>query len=150
MPDTFVQMPEGWDNVWWCWLCGARACPVPPLTTTNAVMRHLAEQHPTPMPEEAQMEEINPTHEAWARKAILEAPDQESQIKAVAQQIANAEARGERRMDGSVRVVRLLEYIYPNAKDALKDQQNWQVQGVYRPSAGRLIRSTVLPMEVLD
>lgn len=51
---------------------------------------------------------------------------------------------------GAVRVVRLLEYIYPNAKDALTDQQNWQVQGVYRPSAGRLIRSTVLPMEVLD
>lgn len=51
---------------------------------------------------------------------------------------------------GAVRVVRLLEYVYPDAKDALKDMQNWAVQGVYRPSAGRLIRSTVLPMEVLD
>src|SRR4051794_23866701 len=102
------------------------------------------------MPEEAQMEEIKPAHETWARKAVLEASDQESQIKAVAQQIANAEARGERRMSGSVRVVRLLEYVYPDAKAALHDQQFWQVQGVFRPSEGRLIRSTVLPMEVLD
>jgi hypothetical protein len=75
-------------------------------------------------------------------------PDTTGKLEILAEALEKADRAGA--LPGGIRVVRLLEYLYPDAKDALTDQQNWQVQGVYRPSAGRLIRSTVLPMEVLD
>lgn len=74
-------------------------------------------------------------------------------IRDIALNLARFEAKGYERAtednaEGSVRVLRLLEYIYPSAKDAEQDMQHWQVQGVYRPSQGRLIRSIAMPMEV--
>jgi hypothetical protein len=93
-------------------------------------------------------EEVFPYHRDYARKAILEPQDQEAQIEAVAQQIANAEARGENRQHGRFRVLRVLEYVYPDAETAFADMANWQVQTMRR-MGGTTIRSTTLPPEVL-
>lgn len=98
------------------------------------------------------MKTITDGERAAARELLAEMKGEDStgQVEVLAEALAGARNRGlEMRQDGAVRVVRLLEYVYPDAKAALDDQQHWQVQGVYRPSAGRLIRSTVLPMEVL-
>lgn len=52
--------------------------------------------------------------------------------------------------DKSIRVLRLMEYIYPDAETAMRDMERWQVQGTYSPRSGFTIRSTTLPMEMLD
>lgn len=93
-----------------------------------------------------------PATEQWARELLAEMKGEDStgQVAVLAEALLTAQSQNRFTAPGSVRVVRLLEYVYPDAKTALHDQQFWQVQGVFRPSEGRLIRSTVLPMEVLD
>lgn len=49
-----------------------------------------------------------------------------------------------------IRVLRLLEYQYADVARMQDDMTRWQVQGTYRPHSGLLIRSTTLPLEVLD
>lgn len=63
--------------------------------------------------------------------------------------LADARTRAVAPVPGSLRVLRLLEYVYPGAEAMTKDMANWQVQGTYRPRAGFLIRTAVLPPEVL-
>lgn len=97
-------------------------------------------------------EEVFPDHRTWARQALgitgpAASPEVEDQITAVAQQIANAEARGENRMHGRFRVLRVLEYVYVDAATAFTDMGNWQVQSMRR-MGGATIRSTVLAPEV--
>lgn len=71
----------------------------------------------------------------------------------IADSLAQAEATGfeeaaEVFSEGSVRVLRVLEYVYPDARTAASDQLNWAIQGARRH--GRtFIRSTVIPPEVL-
>jgi|SRR3954451_3503418 hypothetical protein len=92
----------------------------------------------------------SPATEQWARELLAELKGEDStgQVALLAEALLAAQNQSRFTAPGSVRVVRLLEYVYPDAKAALDDQQHWQVQGVYRPSAGRLIRSTILPIEV--
>lgn len=49
-----------------------------------------------------------------------------------------------------IRVLRLLEYTYDSAESMVNDQLHWQVQGVYRPNSKMVIKSTVLPLEVIE
>lgn len=44
----------------------------------------------------------------------------------------------------SVRVTRLMEYVYPDVESALDDMANWGVKGILRPRPGYEIRSSVL------
>jgi hypothetical protein len=47
----------------------------------------------------------------------------------------------------SVRVLRILEYVYPDAETAIKDQQRWNVQGtrvVGSEGSTTTIRSAVI------
>lgn len=104
---------------------------------------------------DAQMNAIHRQRAAEIVGSMSDTGLQEALKRDIALNLARAEDAGYTQASrdlerGRIRVVRLLEYVYPDAKSALDDQQHWQVQGVYRPSAGRLIRSTVLPMEVLD
>jgi hypothetical protein len=100
--------------------------------------------------------QVKDNHTARAAEIVGSMSDdalQQSLIRDIALNLARFEAKGyeqatEDSAEGSVRVLRLLEYIYPSAKDAEQDMQHWQVQGVYRPSQGRLIRSIAMPMEV--
>lgn len=46
----------------------------------------------------------------------------------------------------TVRVLRLLEYIYKDAEAAVADQVRWTVQGTYMPNTRVTIRSVALPM----
>lgn len=48
-----------------------------------------------------------------------------------------------------IRVLRLMEYIYDSVELMETDRAHWQVQGVYRPHTRLVIKSTVLPLEVL-
>lgn len=96
--------------------------------------------------------EITSDHRQWAAHALPEINGElesgKQMLEAVARQIANAESRGVDRTLGGVRVLRVLEYVYPDAKTAASDQLNWAIQGSQRH--GRtFIRSTVLPMEVI-
>jgi hypothetical protein len=96
--------------------------------------------------------EITDAHRQWAAKALpefnVELESSKLMLESVARQIANAEARGQDRARGGVRVIRVLEYVYPDAQAAADDQARWVVQAARRH--GRtFIRSTVLPMEVL-
>jgi hypothetical protein len=52
--------------------------------------------------------------------------------------------------DKPVRVLRLMEYIYPDIETATQDMARWQVQGTYKPRQAITIRSTVLPPEVWE
>lgn len=52
-------------------------------------------------------------------------------------------------MDKPVKVLRILEYTYPNAEAAIEDQKHWQVQGDYSPRQGMTIRSRAFSMELL-
>jgi hypothetical protein len=52
--------------------------------------------------------------------------------------------------DKPVRVLRLMEYIYPDAESATRDMARWQVQGTYRAGSRVTIRSTTRPMEVWE
>lgn len=47
----------------------------------------------------------------------------------------------------TVRVLRLMEYVYADAETAIADQARWAVQGAMIPNTRMTIRSTVLPME---
>lgn len=50
----------------------------------------------------------------------------------------------------AVRVLRLLEYTYPDAEAALEDMECWAVQNTYRPKPQTVIRSAVLHPEFTD
>lgn len=56
----------------------------------------------------------------------------------------------------AVRVLRLMEYVYPDVESALDDMSRWFVQGTYRPGQlnDRTITSTTLlnptPFEVVE
>lgn len=99
-------------------------------------------------------EEVFPDHRNRARKALgveghtrLSAETQD-RITAVAQALADAEARGENRQHGRVRVLRVLEYVYVDAEAMVADMGHWQIQTMRR-MGGTTIRSTVMPPEVL-
>lgn len=49
-----------------------------------------------------------------------------------------------------VRVLRVLEYIYASAEDAVADMHKWKVQGEYIPSSRMKIVSRSFPMEMMD
>ena len=65
-----------------------------------------------------------------------------------AQALAEAEARGARSTKGGIRVLRVIEYVYPDADRMAKDMAMWSVQGQTR-QGGTWIRSVALPPEVL-
>lgn len=44
----------------------------------------------------------------------------------------------------AVRVLRLMEYTYPDFESADEDMQRWHVQHSYSPRSGFIIRSTVI------
>lgn len=46
-----------------------------------------------------------------------------------------------------IRVLRLIEYVYPDGETMAEDMAAWQVQGTMLPGRGKTIRSTVLPAE---
>lgn len=92
--------------------------------------------------------EVEPSQEHWDIAADL-LPGAGEHTAVLAQAIADAEARGLARAKGGVRVLRLIEYVYPDARAMVEDRARWAVQGVYSPRAGMTIRSTVLPVEVL-
>lgn len=49
----------------------------------------------------------------------------------------------------TVRVLRLMEYVYADAETAVADRARWQIQGTYTPSTKITIHSTTLPMEFI-
>lgn len=49
-----------------------------------------------------------------------------------------------------VRVLRLIEYIYPDEQTMIEDMSVWHVQGTLLPGRGKQIRSTVLPPEYTE
>jgi len=100
----------------------------------------------------ASINEIEPTTEHWDVANDLlpqDYPERGEVAGLLAQAIADAEARGLARAKGGVRVLRLIEYVYPDARAMAEDRARWAVQGVYSPRAGMTLRSTVLPVEVL-
>lgn len=44
----------------------------------------------------------------------------------------------------AIRVIRLMEYIYPDIEAAHKDMRRWQVQGSFIPRKDTVITSTVI------
>lgn len=50
-----------------------------------------------------------------------------------------------------IRIVRVLEYTYATAEDAIEDQARWYVpaNGIKEPNPRVAIRSVVMPMEVV-
>lgn len=49
-----------------------------------------------------------------------------------------------------IRVLRVMEYVYPDLKTMQTDMSRWNLQGTMPVVDGTTIRSTVLPLEVLD
>lgn len=98
--------------------------------------------------------EVFPDHRAAAKKALgvdghtMLSAETKDRITAVAQALADAETRGENRQHGRIRVLRLLEYVYPDAEAMVADLGHWQIQS-QRRMGGTRITSVVLPPEVL-
>jgi len=44
----------------------------------------------------------------------------------------------------TIRVVRLMEYTYPDLETAHADMARWAVQGTFSPGGNKLITSTVI------
>jgi hypothetical protein len=101
--------------------------------------------------------QVTDNHRQRAAEIVGSLPDlsvQESLKRDIALNLARSEAAGwqtamETARDG-VRVLRLLEYVYPDTESAVKDQAHWYVQSSRRHGSGVWIRSTMLPLEVLD
>lgn len=49
----------------------------------------------------------------------------------------------------AIRVLRVLEYIYPDVETMVDDRAHWAIQGLYRPRRGMTIRSTVMVPEMV-
>lgn len=95
---------------------------------------------------------IEPTQEHWdvANDLLPEDYPERGEVAGLlAQALADSEARGLQRAKNGVRVLRLIEYVYPDTRAMVEDRARWAVQGVYSPRTGLTIRSTVLPVEVL-
>jgi hypothetical protein len=95
------------------------------------------------------MAEITDRHRQIAKQVVTSPPDQEGQIALVALALADAEQRGAESTRGGIRVLRVLEYVYPDVTTMEKDRLRWTVQHSIWAGATR-IRSTVLPLEVLN
>lgn len=72
----------------------------------------------------------------------------------IAQSLADereqAEARGRAEASGGrIRVLRMIEYVYPDTGVMVADMEHWNLQGVLRTPDGKTMRSTTLPPEVL-
>jgi hypothetical protein len=69
-------------------------------------------------------------------------------IEAIAQGLADAEEHGREQMKGGIRVLRVVEYVYPTVKAMADDMTRWAVQR--NVTYGKThIRSVTLPPEVL-
>jgi hypothetical protein len=66
----------------------------------------------------------------------------------IASALARAEEIGREQMRGGIRVLRLIEYVYPTVKAMVEDTKRWQIQGD-RQYGRTHIRSMALPPEVL-
>lgn len=99
--------------------------------------------------------EVQDRHLLRAEQAVNEgrAEDRTGAVHVVAEALAQAEAAGaymaERRIIGGYRVLRMIEYVYPDAATAEKDMERWQIQGSRMQGLVR-IRSSVLSREALD
>lgn len=100
--------------------------------------------------------QVNDVHRQRATEIVGSMSDtalQASLTKDIARSLALYEAKGfedghDMATGGKIRVLRLLEYVYPDAETMEKDRAHWYVQGDRVQGAVR-IRSTVLPLEVL-
>ena len=98
---------------------------------------------------DAEVTQADRTRAAQIVGSMSDAALQESLKADIAQALANAEVRGENRQHGRIRVLRLLEYVYPDAEAMVADMGHWQIQS-QRRMGGTRITSTVLPPEVMD
>jgi hypothetical protein len=54
-------------------------------------------------------------------------------------------------MAKKIRVLRVLEYVYDDVEEMERDMSHWQLGATgTRTNRGGIVRSTVLPLEVLD
>lgn len=98
-------------------------------------------------------------HESRAQALLTEMTreDKPGKVAVLADALASAEIaghsvgymRGVGEQDGQIRVVRLLEYVYPDAETMARDMERWYVKGTVRGGHGVVIRSATLPLEVL-
>ena len=51
-----------------------------------------------------------------------------------------------------IRVLRVLEYVYPDAKTAEQDMARWQIpaNGSYAAGANKMLKSATFPFEVIE
>lgn len=104
-------------------------------------------------------EALDQAQKVW--NEMREEPDSTGKIAVLAEALEAAEARAEAAAvaagptvlalpSGSVRVLRLIEYVYPHAGIMVADMDRWTLQGTLRTPDGKVMRSTVLPPEVLS
>jgi hypothetical protein len=75
-------------------------------------------------------------------------PSRRAEVLSVARYLAQ---KGEQQTAWrGVRVLRLLEYVYPDVASMEADMARWHVQTGTKAHGKKLMRSTVLPLEVLD
>jgi hypothetical protein len=96
------------------------------------------------------MAQIEDRHRQIAKQVVTSPPDQAGQIALAALALADAEQKGRARARGGIRVLRVLEYTYPDAESMTKDMAHWDVQGTMRVPGGPTVRSVALPAEVLS